>query len=188
MPKDEPKILFDMLNSALIARHHIENSTEEDFGENQLLQDAVAMRLSAMGEALGENCKAISAATQSKLPSIPFTKIRGFRNVAAHSYGDIDFQRVWGIVKNELPKLTYTLTDYLARTTHFEPINSELSNRPTLELIEQIHRPNSTLRLIIARAVNLNISEAKELENTISLMGKSEIKSPQLRDNTQGKS
>lgn len=139
-----------------------------------------------MGEALGENCRGITAATQSKLPLVPFAKIRGFRNVAAHSYGDIDFQRVWGIVKNELPKLTAVLTDYLARTTHFEAINAELSNRPTLELIEQIQKPNSTLRLVIARAVKLNISEAKELENTISMMGKSEPKSP--RDKADGKS
>jgi uncharacterized protein with HEPN domain len=36
---------------------------------------------------------------------IPWTKIKGFRNMVAHDYFGVDAEEVWQIIKNNLPEL-----------------------------------------------------------------------------------
>jgi len=79
--KEDPKILFDILNAAIIAAGYIEGIDETAFSEQPIVQDAIAMRLSSMGE----NTLKLSDEIKAQLAAIPFRKIRGMRNVIAHS-------------------------------------------------------------------------------------------------------
>jgi uncharacterized protein with HEPN domain len=46
-----------------------------------------------------------SSARSSRIDTIPWREVYGFRNIAAHAYLDIDLERVWEIVTDHLPPL-----------------------------------------------------------------------------------
>ena len=64
-------------------------------------QKAVVMRLINIGEL----SKSFSDDYLAAMPQIPWKAIRGFRNIAAHQYGLIDFDDVLKTVREDLPAL-----------------------------------------------------------------------------------
>lgn len=116
MPRPAPKTpddahLHDMLEAALLIRHYMKKVTFEEFWHHNEKRDAVALRLSVLGEAAAH----VSPATQKALPTIPFTQIRGLRNRIAHDYGAIDFKIVWQVTQKEIRPLIAALKVYLAK-------------------------------------------------------------------------
>ena len=79
------------------------------FWQNNEKRDAVALRLSV----LGESARKIDRDVEKTLPGIPFKNIRGLRNRIAHDYGAVDFGIVWDITQNEIEPLI------IALETHF---------------------------------------------------------------------
>ncbi|MBX3749123.1 MAG: DUF86 domain-containing protein [Opitutaceae bacterium] len=159
----EYKVLFDLLNSAIVARQHIEKLSEEEFRDSALVQDAVAMRLAAMGESIS----AIGDSTKAHLKGIPFHKIRAVRNVIAHSYEDVNTKIIWDIAKNHLPEVIEELTNFLALNTDFEKITAKVHSGPPLELLAFASQKGSALNVILDRAIRLNIASAQELKATL---------------------
>ena len=47
----------------------------------------------------------ISVETKNNHPDLPWTEIIGMRNRLVHGYFDVDIERVWGTVQNDLPRL-----------------------------------------------------------------------------------
>ncbi len=82
--------------------------TFEAFWHNNEKRDAVALRLSV----LGESAHKIDPATEAALPSVPFKSIRGMRNRIAHDYGAVDFKIVWAVTQQEIEPLIGTLESY----------------------------------------------------------------------------
>jgi len=68
------------------------NQTE--FLNNRTLQDAAFFRLQVIGEAV----KNIPTQLKQEYSGIPWQKIVGFRNIAAHTYWRIDPVVVWSII------------------------------------------------------------------------------------------
>ncbi len=66
-------------------------------------------------EIVGEACARISAETQASNPAIPWAKIVGMRNHLVHAYFDIDLDRLWATVTNDLPPLAVPLEWILSR-------------------------------------------------------------------------
>ncbi len=116
MPKPAPRSpddahLHDMLEAALLIKSYTKNVTFEEFWHSNEKRDAVALRLSVLGEAASH----ISSATQKTLPSIPFKQIRGLRNRIAHDYGTIDFRIVWEVTRSEIGPLITALKGACAK-------------------------------------------------------------------------
>ena len=114
MPKPAPKnpddaYLHDMLEAARLIRGYMRKVGFEEFWHHNEKRDAVAMRLSIIGEAAAH----VSPATQKVLPSIPFKRIRGLRNRIAHDYGAIDFKIVWEVTQKEIEPLIAALEIYM---------------------------------------------------------------------------
>ncbi|QQS28918.1 MAG: DUF86 domain-containing protein [Sphingobacteriales bacterium] len=63
--------------------------------------DAVLMNFVIIGEAVGR----LSQELKEKETQIPWTIIKGFRNIVAHDYFGVDAEEVWQIIKNNLPEL-----------------------------------------------------------------------------------
>jgi uncharacterized protein with HEPN domain len=106
MPKPAPKNpddahLHDILEAARLIRQYMKQVGFDEFWHHHEKRDAVAMRLSVIGEAASR----VSPATQKTLPSIPFKQIRGLRNRIAHDYGAIDFKIVWEVTQKEIKPL-----------------------------------------------------------------------------------
>ena len=101
-----------MLEAARLIRGYIRHVTFEQFWKDNEKRDAVALRLSVIGEAASR----ISAETQRALPSIPFKQIRGLRNRIVHDYGAIDFKIVWRVTRDEIAPLVRALEKHLGKS------------------------------------------------------------------------
>ncbi|MCK5333136.1 MAG: DUF86 domain-containing protein [Candidatus Aenigmarchaeota archaeon] len=78
-----------------------QNMTLKKFLEDTLVQDAVLRRL----EVIGEATKNIPTEFKDKYPDVPWKKMAGLRDVLTHFYFGINFERVWLVVKDDLPDL-----------------------------------------------------------------------------------
>jgi uncharacterized protein with HEPN domain len=56
-------------------------------------------------EIIGEAANKISQEIKEKYPSVEWRKISDFRNILAHEYFGIDYEIMWDIIKNKLPRL-----------------------------------------------------------------------------------
>jgi uncharacterized protein with HEPN domain len=98
-------LLLDMRDSAAAIGEYINGIGQAAFYKNAEKQDAVLRRLEIIGEAAGR----ISPEVQKEFPAIPFREIRGMRNIIAHDYGEVDLERVWITVTEEVPLLLENL-------------------------------------------------------------------------------
>ena len=76
-----------------------------DLTADKMWQKAVVMSLINIGEL----SKAFTDDYLAALPGIPWKAIRGFRNIAAHQYGIIDFDDVYKTVTEDIPPLKAAL-------------------------------------------------------------------------------
>ena len=49
----------------------------------------------------------------SQFPNIPWHNIRGFRNLVAHGYWEVDRDAAWLIIQDDIPELAGALKKYL---------------------------------------------------------------------------
>ncbi len=64
-------------------------------------------------EIVGEAASRVSEATQAEVPALPWADIVGMRHRLIHAYYDVDHDRVWDTVSEDLPMLIEALRDYL---------------------------------------------------------------------------
>lgn len=64
-------------------------------------------------EIIGEAASRVSDETRSLLPDLPWDQMVGIRNRLVHGYFDIDHERVWTTVKDDLGPLVRRLALFL---------------------------------------------------------------------------
>lgn len=106
MRRDEAR-LRDMLDAARDAVAFAEPLTFEEFVSNRLYQYAIIKAIEIIGEAATK----LDAETRSAYPDIPWGQIRGMRNRMVHEYYDIQADRVWATVQDDLPTLIARLEE-----------------------------------------------------------------------------
>ena len=74
---------------------------------DRMWQKAIVMSLINIGEL----SKSFTEDYLAAMPGIPWKAIRGFRNIAAHKYGIIDFEDVYKTILEDIPRLKQTLLD-----------------------------------------------------------------------------
>lgn len=97
-----------MLEAARLIHGYTAGVAFEDFWHNSEKRDAVALRVSV----LGESARRIDKVTAAALPGIPFRSICGMRNRFAHDYGAVDFRIVWAVAQTEIEPLIAALETY----------------------------------------------------------------------------
>lgn len=107
--KDDKAHLHDMLDSAKQAVSYVKGQTFGQFWDDPKTRDAVAMRLTIIGEAAGR----VSPETAANIPQVPVQQMRGMRNRIAHTYDKVDFKEVWKITQHDLKPLISELEKYL---------------------------------------------------------------------------
>lgn len=71
----------------------------------QFISDKKTVAASAMMlQTLGENAGKLSPELQSQL-GVNISELTGLRNRISHDYGSLDYDLVWEIIENDLPKL-----------------------------------------------------------------------------------
>ncbi|MCJ7578095.1 MAG: DUF86 domain-containing protein [candidate division Zixibacteria bacterium] len=101
MKRNMKLYLQDIWESILAIEEYTQNITEDEFSSNRQVQDAIVRRLEIIGEAV----KNIDDDFRGKYPQIPWKKLAGMRDVIAHEYFGVRLDRVWDIVREDLPHL-----------------------------------------------------------------------------------
>lgn len=107
MKKDARVYIEDILEGILKIEEYTNNVTKDEFYENTLIQDGVFRRLEIIGEAV----KNIPQEIKDEYVEIPWKQIAGMRDVLIHQYSGIKLERVWIVVKRDLPDLKNNIID-----------------------------------------------------------------------------
>ena len=92
---------------------HILKYTSQDrdiFYQNELVQGWVILQLVFIGEAV----RAIPQDFRDLHPEIPWKQINAMRNILVHIYFDINLDRIWAVVENDIPPLKASVDAILA--------------------------------------------------------------------------
>jgi uncharacterized protein with HEPN domain len=79
--------------------------SREEFVQNESIQDAVAYNIMVIGEAATK----VSPETQAAHPEIPWVDVRNMRHRIVHGYMSLDYEKLWGVVVDEIPLLIKAL-------------------------------------------------------------------------------
>ena len=97
---DKP-FLEHILDAIRDINESINTISQEEFLKNKDIREANLRRLEVIGEAV----KNISKEFRDKHKEIEWSKIAGVRDKIIHKYFEIDFDIVWEIIRNDIPKL-----------------------------------------------------------------------------------
>ena len=103
--------LDDMCSAILKIQRYVNGYGFEDFIGDEKTQDAVIRQLTIIGEAVTHLPEAIT----SLAPEIPWTLVRGMRNIIVHDYLSVDMRIVWNTLTKDLVRLGTQLEDLRGR-------------------------------------------------------------------------
>jgi uncharacterized protein with HEPN domain len=110
MSKHNDKItLGQMLVYSREAVEMIRGKTRSDLDQDRLLN----LALSRLVEMIGEAAHRVPDDIQAKYPDLPWLQVVGARNRLIHGYDSVDFDILWNIVEQDLPKLIIQLQQIL---------------------------------------------------------------------------
>ena len=93
--------LLDMLIAARDAVSFVRDLSRQQFVSSRIHQQAVTKALEIIGEAAGRVSEPVRAAH----PEIPWDEITGMRHRLVHDYFEINLDKVWETVQDDLPPL-----------------------------------------------------------------------------------
>lgn len=101
LPEEDIVRLRHMLDAAEEALEFARGRSRADLDTDRMFARAVVQDIEIVGEAAG----AVSRQTQNLYPDIPWAAITAMRNRLIHAYFDIDLDRVWDTLVDDLPSL-----------------------------------------------------------------------------------
>ncbi len=101
MSRDDDAYLLDMLLAAPDGVRFATGLTYAQFNASRLQQYAILKAIEIVGGAAAH----ISAETKDSEPDVSWAETIGMRNRLVHGYFEVDLERVWDTVQNDLPKL-----------------------------------------------------------------------------------
>ena len=101
MKRNVELYIKDILEYMERAEKHIEGLIFEEFLKDNKTCDAVIRCI----EVIGEATKNIPDEIRNKYLSIPWRDMAGMRDKIIHGYFTVDFETVWLVVREEIPRL-----------------------------------------------------------------------------------
>mgnify|MGYP001607736803 CR=1 FL=1 len=98
-----------MIDAAREASAFMRGRTRSDLDQNRLLALALTRLVEIIGEAAGK----ISPEASSQHLQIPWADIVGMRNRLVHGYFEVDLDRLWDTITDDLPALVTGLEEIL---------------------------------------------------------------------------
>ena len=99
--------LWDMLDAAQVITQFTRDRQFENFLEDRMVRNAVERNL----EIIGEAARCVTQTFRDNHAEIPWRAIIALRNVLAHEYGEIRYERLWFLCIEQLPVLIRQLKD-----------------------------------------------------------------------------
>lgn len=112
MNESDINILNDILSYCNDIEERINrfNITQETFISDDAMQDLLLMPIFQIGELAG----CLSNIAAEKTTQIPWHAIRGFRNVIAHDYTNVEPAWAWNTATLDVPKLKSEIENLLS--------------------------------------------------------------------------
>jgi len=101
MKRDLKLFIEDILKNISLIEDSTEELSQSEFKPDNLITDATIRRL----EIIGEAAKNIPDDFRKRYPNIPWRDIAGFRDVVTHAYFGVMLEKVWEVIKTDLPVL-----------------------------------------------------------------------------------
>jgi uncharacterized protein with HEPN domain len=106
--RDDRERLLDILEAIRqIEKYSLRG--EEAFRSDELIQKWMTGHIQVIGEA----ARSLSGEFRDRTCDVPWSDIIGMRNVLVHHYFQIDLDRVWQVVCNDLPVLKKLIVRFL---------------------------------------------------------------------------
>lgn len=111
MPKDDFIRLRHMLDAAKEALSFAKDKSTKDLYANRMLALSIVKSI----EIIGEAASTVTKDFRDKHNEIPWANIVAMRNRLIHVYFDIDLNRVWDTLTDDLPPLIVALEKVLSQ-------------------------------------------------------------------------
>ena len=109
MQREDEVRLRHMLDAAREAVSFAKGRTRADLDRDRMLVLSIVRSVEIIGEAASK----ITKESQAAHPTIPWAVIIGMRNRLIHAYFDVDLDRVWTTVQNDVPSLIVELEKFV---------------------------------------------------------------------------
>lgn len=104
-PRDWRFRVEDILEAIAKIQSYTEGMTRDGWIKDDKTFDAVVRNL----EIIGEAAKNINREVQERTPDIPWSEMKGIRDVLAHQYFGVDRDVIWETIQNDLSGLAKKL-------------------------------------------------------------------------------
>lgn len=111
MPKDDLIRLQHMLDAAKEALSFAKNKNRKNLDDDRMLALSIVKSI----EIIGEAASTVSKEFREKYKEIPWANIIAMRNRLIHVYFDIDLDRVWDTITDDIPSLITLLEKAIAQ-------------------------------------------------------------------------
>ena len=107
--KNQKPLLQHILDEIDFILKYTKDISFKTLVNDEILQRAIARSLEIIGEAV----KQMSEDFKEQNKEIEWKKIAGFRDILIHRYFNIDWEIVWDIIQNRIPKLRKEITNLI---------------------------------------------------------------------------
>lgn len=111
MRKDDLTRMRHMLDAARDAIVFSRNKNRQALTDDRMLVLSLVKSIEIIGEAASK----VSIESRNQFPEIPWTVIVAMRNRLIHAYYDVDFDRVWDTITDDLPPLILSLENIIKK-------------------------------------------------------------------------
>ncbi len=113
MRREDAIRLRHMLDAAEEATRFAAGASRASLDGNRMLTFAIVRAIEIIGEAAGK----VTDETRSNYPDLPWDSMVAMRNRLIHAYFDVDLDRLWDTITEDLPPLISRLREILAQPT-----------------------------------------------------------------------
>ena len=111
----------------------------DEFWDASVRKDADVMRISVIGEAAARLLHFPLAV--ALLPSVPFPKLKGLRNLITHDCKGINYRTVWEVTQDHIPAMSAGLDAYFSDNPPPAPVEADIERIRTLSRAKKENLP-----------------------------------------------
>jgi uncharacterized protein with HEPN domain len=111
MSGSSPEYLRHILDETVFISSRVKGVSKRQFMKDETLKRAFVRSI----EIIGEASKKVPNDLKQKYPGIEWRSMAGMRDRLIHGYFGIDYQVVWDVVHNEIPRLKKAIEQMIER-------------------------------------------------------------------------